>query len=85
MCLVASGHPLDTIKVRLQAMPSVAGEAPLYSGMVDCAKKTVQAEGFTGLYKVVNVYCTIHYDDSVSDPLRLTISGNGCSSCWCVV
>lgn len=27
------------------------GELPLYSGTYDCAKKTVQREGFRGLYK----------------------------------
>eukprot|EP00112_Aurelia_sp_Birch-Aquarium-sp1_P015601 Seg3474.1 transcript_id=Seg3474.1/GoldUCD/mRNA.D3Y31 product="Mitochondrial carnitine/acylcarnitine carrier protein" protein_id=Seg3474.1/GoldUCD/D3Y31 len=48
VCLVASGHPLDTIKVRLQTQPK---DAPLYSGVIDCAKKTVAKEGFKGLYK----------------------------------
>lgn len=28
-----------------------AGQAPLYAGTYDCAKKTVQREGFRGLYK----------------------------------
>lgn len=27
------------------------GESPLYKGTYDCAKKTVQREGFRGLYK----------------------------------
>ncbi|XP_018022069.1 mitochondrial carnitine/acylcarnitine carrier protein-like, partial [Hyalella azteca] len=48
MCLVASGHPLDTIKVRLQTQSKTQ---PLYNGTWDCAVKTVRAEGFTGLYK----------------------------------
>ncbi len=52
MCTVATGHPLDTIKVRLQTMPHVGpGETPLYSGTFDCARKTVTKEGFRGLYK----------------------------------
>jgi len=52
ICLVVAGHPLDTIKVRLQTMPvPAAGQAPLYLGTYDCAKKTVQREGFRGLYK----------------------------------
>ena len=52
MCLVAAGHPLDTIKVRLQTMPKpVVGQKPLYSGTLDCAKKIVSKEGFLGLYK----------------------------------
>ena len=41
------GHPLDTIKVRLQ---SVHG-ASKYSGMVDCARQTVQTEGLRGFYR----------------------------------
>ncbi|KAI8476308.1 MAG: mitochondrial carrier domain-containing protein [Monoraphidium minutum] len=44
------GHPLDTIKVRLQTQPV---GAPIYSGVLDCARKTVQWEGFGGLYKGV--------------------------------
>lgn len=28
-----------------------AGELPLYSGTYDCAKRTIQREGFRGLYK----------------------------------
>jgi len=52
MCLVAAGHPLDTIKVRLQTMQTnVPGQPPLYAGTFDCAKKTVVREGFKGLYK----------------------------------
>ncbi|XP_011694708.1 PREDICTED: congested-like trachea protein [Wasmannia auropunctata] len=52
VCTVVAGHPLDTIKVRLQTMP-VPGpnELPLYSGTWDCAKKTVTKEGIRGLYK----------------------------------
>lgn len=52
ICVVLSGHPLDTIKVRIQTMPKVLpGESPLYKGTWDCAKKTVSKEGFRGLYK----------------------------------
>eukprot|EP01116_Phalansterium_solitarium_P016643 TRINITY_DN3906_c0_g2_i1.p1 TRINITY_DN3906_c0_g2~~TRINITY_DN3906_c0_g2_i1.p1 ORF type:complete len:307 (+),score=93.36 TRINITY_DN3906_c0_g2_i1:96-1016(+) len=51
MCLVAVGHPLDTIKVRLQTMQVVAGQAPLYTGALDCAKKTIAREGVKGLYR----------------------------------
>lgn len=52
ICTVITGHPLDTIKVRLQTMPvPPAGTPPLYRGTFDCAKKTVQIEGFRGLYK----------------------------------
>lgn len=51
-CLVFAGHPLDTIKVRLQTQPYTPDNKPtLYNGTFDCAKKTVQREGFKGLYK----------------------------------
>jgi len=40
------GHPLDTLKVRLQTSNK-------YSGMVDCFNTTVKEEGFKGLYKGV--------------------------------
>ncbi|KAJ3178121.1 hypothetical protein HDU85_005646 [Gaertneriomyces sp. JEL0708] len=57
---VLAGHPLDTIKVRLQSQiggaPSVAhGTAAVsstyYKGPVDCAVKIVKGEGVRGLYK----------------------------------
>ncbi|XP_055386163.1 congested-like trachea protein [Condylostylus longicornis] len=52
ICTVITGHPLDTIKVRLQTMPiPAAGQAPLYAGTFDCASKTIKNEGFRGLYK----------------------------------
>lgn len=51
-CLVFAGHPLDTIKVRLQTQPYNAdGKPALYKGTYDCAKKIVQKESFKGLYK----------------------------------
>ena len=44
-CLVLVGHPLDTIKVRLQTMPRPeAGKDPIYRGTLDCAKKTIVNE-----------------------------------------
>ncbi|KAK4871582.1 hypothetical protein RN001_015706 [Aquatica leii] len=52
ICTVLVGHPLDTIKVRLQTMPLPApGQKPLYAGTWDCLKKTVTLEGPKGLYK----------------------------------
>lgn len=44
ICLVAAGHPLDLIKVRLQTSTQ-------YSGLIDCFKKTVAQDGFKGLYR----------------------------------
>eukprot|EP00794_Sanderia_malayensis_P006982 gene6982-7767_t len=52
MSLVFAGHPLDTIKVRLQAQPiPTAAQAPQFNGLFDCAKKTIRNEGIGGLYK----------------------------------
>lgn len=51
-CLVFAGHPLDTIKVRLQTQPYTADKEPtLYKGTIDCITKTIKNEGFLGLYK----------------------------------
>ncbi|XP_067253321.1 cAMP-dependent protein kinase type II-alpha regulatory subunit-like isoform X2 [Chanodichthys erythropterus] len=52
VCLVFAGHPLDTIKVRLQTQPKPRpGESALYGGTFDCFKKTLAKEGLRGLYK----------------------------------
>ncbi|XP_014678379.1 PREDICTED: mitochondrial carnitine/acylcarnitine carrier protein-like isoform X2 [Priapulus caudatus] len=52
VCLVGAGQPLDTIKVRLQTMPvPPAGQAPRFTGTLDCALQTIRNEGFFGLYK----------------------------------
>lgn len=52
MCTVLTGHPFDTIKVRLQTMPHVGpNQIPLYRGTIDCACKIVTNEGIRGLYK----------------------------------
>ncbi|XP_049848861.1 mitochondrial carnitine/acylcarnitine carrier protein-like [Schistocerca gregaria] len=51
--LVLSGHPLDTIKIRLQTQVKVDGVAP-FAGPIDCVFKTVRNEGFRGLYKGVS-------------------------------
>ncbi|KAM7539966.1 hypothetical protein Aperf_G00000020875 [Anoplocephala perfoliata] len=52
MCTVITGHPFDTIKVRLQTMPfSEPGRIPMYRSAIDCVYKTVANEGIRGLYK----------------------------------
>jgi len=51
MCLVFVGHPLDTIKVRLQTMQTVPGQPPPYKGFLDCATKMIRTEGPLSLYK----------------------------------
>ena len=50
MCLggaacVYCGQPLDTVKVKLQTFPT------MYSGTLDCFRKTLKQEGIRGLYK----------------------------------
>lgn len=52
VCTVVAGHPLDTVKVRLQTMPKpLPGQPPMFTGTFDCLAKTVSKEGFFGLYK----------------------------------
>uniref|UniRef100_UPI00398E7818 mitochondrial carnitine/acylcarnitine carrier protein isoform X2 n=1 Tax=Pristiophorus japonicus TaxID=55135 RepID=UPI00398E7818 len=52
MCLVFAGHPLDTIKVRLQTQPKpLPGQSPMFKGTFDCFRKTLVGEGVRGLYK----------------------------------
>lgn len=60
ICLVAAGHPLDTVKVRMQTM-SIASATQLesvpslarthYSGTWDCVRKIFIDEGIRGFYK----------------------------------
>ncbi|EPB68254.1 hypothetical protein ANCCEY_12660 [Ancylostoma ceylanicum] len=45
---VLAGHPLDTIKVRLQTQNSAS---KLYRGTWHCFKMIIQKEGVHGLYK----------------------------------
>jgi hypothetical protein len=45
------GHPLETIKVRLQTQPSPPNH--MYDGVLDCVRKTIKWEGPMGLYKGV--------------------------------
>ncbi|XP_062871595.1 mitochondrial carnitine/acylcarnitine carrier protein [Trichomycterus rosablanca] len=51
-CLLLAGHPLDTIKVRLQTQPRAScSQYVMYTGTYDCFRKTVSREGVLGLYK----------------------------------
>ncbi|KAL1020504.1 hypothetical protein UPYG_G00000940 [Umbra pygmaea] len=50
-CLLLVGHPLDTIKVRLQTQSRVSTQRVPYKGAYDCFSKTVSKEGLLGLYK----------------------------------
>ncbi|CAH8337269.1 unnamed protein product [Eruca vesicaria subsp. sativa] len=46
-----ASNPVDVIKTRVMNMKVVAGKEPPYKGAVDCALKTVRAEGIMALYK----------------------------------
>lgn len=46
-----ASNPVDVIKTRVMNMKVEAGKAPPYRGAIDCAMKTVRAEGVFALYK----------------------------------
>ncbi|KAI3462117.1 hypothetical protein Pfo_018780 [Paulownia fortunei] len=46
-----ASNPVDVIKTRVMNMKVEAGVAPPYSGALDCAMKTIKAEGPMALYK----------------------------------
>lgn len=46
-----ASNPVDVIKTRVMNMKVEAGMAPPYSGAIDCAMKTIKAEGPMALYK----------------------------------
>ncbi|XP_044510611.1 mitochondrial uncoupling protein 5-like [Mangifera indica] len=46
-----ASNPIDVIKTRVMNMKVDAGMKPAYSGAIDCALKTVRAEGPMALYK----------------------------------
>ncbi|XP_044525395.1 mitochondrial carnitine/acylcarnitine carrier protein-like [Gracilinanus agilis] len=52
ICLVFVGHPLDTVKVKLQTQPkNLPVQLPHYSGALDCFRKILAKEGIPGLYQ----------------------------------
>lgn len=45
-------YPFDTVKVRLQSQPDTV---PLrYAGPIDCFKKSLQRDGFLGIYRGIS-------------------------------
>uniref|UniRef100_A0A2N9ILF8 Uncharacterized protein n=1 Tax=Fagus sylvatica TaxID=28930 RepID=A0A2N9ILF8_FAGSY len=46
-----ASNPIDVIKTRVMNMKLEPGAVPPYSGALDCAMKTVRAEGLMALYK----------------------------------
>ncbi|XP_072952828.1 mitochondrial uncoupling protein 5-like [Typha angustifolia] len=47
----AASNPVDVVKTRVMNMKVEKGAAPPYAGAIDCAVKTVRAEGVMALYK----------------------------------
>eukprot|EP00177_Eucheuma_denticulatum_P008215 GFKZ01014951.1.p1 GENE.GFKZ01014951.1~~GFKZ01014951.1.p1 ORF type:complete len:312 (-),score=37.65 GFKZ01014951.1:537-1472(-) len=48
---ILTGHPFDTVKVKLQSMkPPPPGQPPQYTGAIDVVRKVVSREGVRGLY-----------------------------------
>ncbi|XP_074590536.1 mitochondrial uncoupling protein 5-like [Curcuma longa] len=47
----AASNPVDVVKTRVMNMKVEKGSAPPYAGALDCAVKTVRAEGPMALYK----------------------------------
>lgn len=45
-------YPFDTVKVRLQSQPDTL--PLLYQGPLDCFRRSLQAEGITGLYRGIS-------------------------------
>ena len=43
--------PFDVVSTRLYSQEVVKGKGVLYTGVLDCFRKTVAVEGFFGLYK----------------------------------
>lgn len=46
-----ASNPIDVIKTRVMNMKVEPGQAPPYAGALDCAVKTIRAEGPMALYK----------------------------------
>lgn len=48
----AASNPIDVMKTRLMTQPTDAhGRGTLYSGMLDCARKTFREGGLAAFYK----------------------------------
>jgi len=45
-------YPFDTVKVRLQSQPD--GVPLRYTGPLDCFKKSLQRDGFLGIYRGIS-------------------------------
>eukprot|EP00730_Choanoeca_flexa_P020043 TRINITY_DN9798_c0_g1_i1.p1 TRINITY_DN9798_c0_g1~~TRINITY_DN9798_c0_g1_i1.p1 ORF type:complete len:469 (+),score=67.75 TRINITY_DN9798_c0_g1_i1:220-1626(+) len=80
------GHPLDTIKTRLQAQSS---SQPLYKGTWDCARQTFQQEGLHGLYRgaasplsMYILYSSVYYSAYIQARRALGIADRSQPAPW---
>lgn len=83
MCGLVIGHPLDTVKVRIQTMAVPGpGQRPEFSGMMDCIQKILRRDGPLGLYRgmgapflcVVPAFASCFYGFNVG---KVLIRGEG--------
>lgn len=58
MCLVLAGQPFDMVKVRMQTMPIIPGQKPLYTGAMDCTRQILAKEGVS-LWRQEQLLCRI--------------------------
>lgn len=55
-----AGQPFDMVKVRMQTMPIVPGQKPLYSGAMDCTRQIIAKEGVSfRLHKSLRVFLSL--------------------------
>jgi ornithine carrier protein len=78
-------YPFDTVKVRLQSQPDTV---PLrYTGPLDCFKKSLQRDGFLGIYRGISAplvgaaveTSTLFFSVSLTLMIRSTKYANDCS------
>nr|XP_011738011.1 mitochondrial carnitine/acylcarnitine carrier protein [Macaca nemestrina] len=81
VCLVFVGHPLDTVKVRLQTQPpSLPGQPPMYSGTFDCFRKTLFRE--VGIWYWASSYSEHIHGVGLLPPRRSQVLASGfCFQC----
>lgn len=47
--------PFELVKVTLQTQYNTGNGQQLYTGVFDCARKTLQSRGFAGLYRGISI------------------------------
>jgi len=87
-------QPADVLKIRLQAQGRVLpGEKPLYSGMIDCARKGIAKDGVFGLWRgltpnvcrnsIINAVELATYDQIKQILLGLSFADTPSTHCIC--